>query len=116
MAAIGTNFYVEIPRDRYWNTGKGDIVIEARPYVVNDGKYAFEKTDQYVREHLVVVNPKDYGWNHVSKSAFVQCDGPVRRLSPSEYVTLYHSINPKHPLPSDYKIVDGKAVYQEDLP
>lgn len=103
MSAL-TNFYVQKPIDEYWNTVMTDCVIEACPIDVSENGLAeWKKTDEYVREHLKVITPENFGWPFVKKSKWVECPGPSRKLEFREYVQLYHSLRPEHPLPIGWK-------------
>lgn len=103
MSSI-TSFYVQKPCDEYWNTGMTDCVIEAGPIDVSEsGLYDWQKTDEYVRDNLKVINPKDFAWPHVEKRMWVECSGPSRKLEFREYVELYHSLKPERPLPKGWK-------------
>lgn len=99
-----TNFYVQIPADEHWNTRMTSCVIEASPIDVSEsGLDNRRKTERYVRENLKVINPKDFNWSFVKKCDWVECSGPVRKLDYREYVQLYHSLNPDHPLPKGWR-------------
>lgn len=99
-----TSFYVQKPGDEYWNTGMTNCVIEASPIDVSESGLAdWRKTDEYVRQNLKVITPKEFSWPFVKKSLWEECSGPSRKLEFREYVQLYHSLRPKHPLPSGWK-------------
>ncbi|HSX10568.1 MAG TPA: hypothetical protein VLF94_02490 [Chlamydiales bacterium] len=99
-AVAGTKFYVQKPGDEYWNVGMINYVIEAGPIDVSErGLYDWQKTDEFVRDHLKVVTPKSFAWPHVEKRAWIECSGPSRLLNQKEYVKLYHALVPAHPLP-----------------
>lgn len=105
MSALkSTGFYVQKPCDCEWNTGLPKWVIEARPIDVSEsGLYDWQKTDEYVRDMLIVISPENFDWPHVDKSFWVKCSGPSRKLELVEYVELYHSLDPKRPLPEGWK-------------
>ena len=99
MATL-TNFYVQKPQDKHWNVGMTNYVIEAGPIDINDeGLLNWQKTDEFVRDHLKVIKPENFSWPLVEKASWVECNGPARRLGFEEYFKLYHSLDPEHPLP-----------------
>ncbi len=103
-ALTNTGFYVQKPCDEYWNTGMGDCVIEAGPIDVSEsGLDDRQKTDEFVRDYMKVINPKNFSWPHVRKSMWVECSGPSRELGSREYIELYHSLKPECPLPKGWK-------------
>lgn len=103
-ALTSTGFYVQKPGDEYWNTAiLPSCVIEAGPIDISErGLEDWQKTDEYVQNHLKVIHPKDFAWTHVEKSKWVKCLGPSRKLTAIEYVRLYHSLDPARPLPKGW--------------
>ena len=64
-----TSFFVQKPNGEYWNTGMTKCVIEAGPIDISEpGLLEYRKTDEYVRDHLKVIQPKDFGWPFIKKS------------------------------------------------
>lgn len=101
-----TSFYVQKPRDEYWNTGMANYVIEARnidPSEVRPSKS--QKTNEYVQNYLKVISPIAFGIPYVKRDMWVECKGPPRKLKFHDYVVLYHELQPNHPLPK------GKAKF-----
>ncbi len=108
--STGTGFYVQKPNDEFWNTFLSNWVIEALPIDISDSSLKdWEKTDTYVRGKLKVINPKNFDWPHIDKSMWVKCSGPSRKLEFREYVKLYQSLNPEHPLPPKWE--ERKSFY-----
>lgn len=104
-APTGSKFYIPTPVDEYWGTGFPKCVVEAIPVdPTASGLYEWQRTDQYVRENLKVINPpRGFVWPHIEKDRWVECSGPSRKLEPVEYIELYHSLNPNFPLPKGWK-------------
>ena len=112
MAGPASCFYLQKPIDKYWNTRYPDCdyVIEARPVTFADVKVEANKTDHFVRAHLIVINPKSMAKKFVETEYFVKYEGPARPRNALEFISLYHIINPNHQLPPEVKIKDGNAV------
>jgi|688.fasta_scaffold02776_30 hypothetical protein len=85
-----TKFYIEVPRDEYWNTGWTIAIIEAHEHKKNPNK-------------LKVIAPSSFGYPFVLKNFFIECSGPAKKLTYAEYVELIHELIPKRPLPKGYK-------------
>lgn len=92
--STATSFYIQRPCDIAWNTGMRNCVIEARPIDA-----VWEQTDTVAKTMLQVIKPQDFGFSFVAKDAWVECSGPSRRLTFKQYVALYRSLYPEHPLP-----------------
>lgn len=105
-ALTSTGFYVHKPLDDHWNISAAtpNYVIEARPIdEQTDPLYDWQKTDEYIRDNLKVINPKSFGWHYVKKIMWVKCEGPFRKLKFRDYVELYHSLKSEHPLPKGWE-------------
>ncbi len=99
-----TSFYVQKPCDQYWSTGLRPCVIEAGPVDISESDLTeWQKTDEFVEEHLKVIHPNNLGWKYVDKTLWTECSGPSRELDFKQYVELYHSLKPKRPLPTGWK-------------
>lgn len=113
MNVAGTSFYVQKPVDQYWNTGMANWVVEAAPIDNADSSLSsWQKTDEYVRSHLKVINPKTFSWPIIDKGFWVECAGPVRKLERNDYMQLVHSIMPQRPLPTDWVVEGSTIVYK----
>lgn len=92
---IISKFFIESPRDEYWNTGHGKQIIEVEE----------QSDDKANRVFLKVLAPQSFAsnWPIVSKEYFIECSGPVKDLDYRGYVHLIHSIKPNIPLPKGWK-------------
>ena len=106
-----TSFYVQKPCDEFWNTPMKRCVIEAESIDISETR----KISKYAEKELRVINPKDFAndWSTVHKCRWIECPGPVRKLEFREYVQLYHSLKPEHPLPEGWK--ERKPSMDEEL-
>ncbi|NGX28216.1 MAG: hypothetical protein K940chlam1_00391 [Candidatus Anoxychlamydiales bacterium] len=101
--SLKSSFYVQKPMDEYWNTGIPDYVIEARP-IDKDCLSELEKTDKFFHDQLEIISPEEVKKHSpVNKRNWIECKGPVRKLSFFDYVTLYHSLAPKIALPEQWE-------------
>lgn len=99
-----TNFYVQRPADEYWNTAMGDFVIKASNIDPEDASLpTWQRTAEFVKNNLRVLEPKDFSWPIVRKNAWAECKGPARKLDADEYVFLYNKLDPSRPLPPGHE-------------
>lgn len=108
MSFPTTNFYIEKPRDTYWNVGFGKpTIIQAQSNPNHLG-------------HLQVLEPASFPWKSVSQQLFLKCSGPVRQLTFDEYVKLIHQLEPTRALPKGkeaiYRDLFTSAVEKKDQP
>lgn len=97
-------FYVTIPLDEQWNTGFPTIVIKGAdvPETL--------VSPSYLPKRIKILEPISFShkWPTLMKRFFIECPGPVRKLSHEDYVALIHKLMPQRPLPkgNNNKITD----------
>ena len=86
MTAAEPKFYIELPADKYGNTGRARAVVEAS--VIQDGPH----------QRMIPVAPPHFtgkwpgGWYTDIYGGYAEVEGPARMLSDDEYDALIKQV------------------------